>query len=141
MFQPSTGQRQGLLIHFVMSMANKIRDSYFVDPAQASLRMATLRAEKHVGVKQCEFSGVNIFNSLVGFLHKIVSLLHGYEQDKVIRVSSGSSSPLCLRKLKEGSRVRQKHNCLGIVFIAAIVTTCFGRALPSSGHNVDVLHK
>jgi hypothetical protein len=30
--------------------------------------------------------------------------------------------------LEEGSRVRQKHNCLGIVFIAAIVTTCFGHA-------------
>jgi hypothetical protein len=43
--------------------------------------------------------------------------------------------------LKEGSGVRQKHNCLGIVLIAAMVTTCFGRAWPSSGHNVDVLHK
>jgi hypothetical protein len=53
----------------------------------------------------------------------------------------GSSSPLCLLILKEGSRVRQKHNCLGIVFITAIVTTCFGRAWPSSGHNVDVVHK
>jgi hypothetical protein len=41
--------------------------------------------------------------------------------------SSGSSSPLCLSILKEGSRVCQKHNCFGIVFIAAIVTTCFGR--------------
>jgi hypothetical protein len=55
--------------------------------------------------------------------------------------SSGTSSPLCLRILKEGIRVRQKHNCIGIVFIAAIVTTCFGRAWPSSGHNVDVVHK
>jgi hypothetical protein len=55
--------------------------------------------------------------------------------------TSGSSSPLCLRILKEGSRVRQKHNCLGIVFIAAIATICFGRAWPSSGHNVDVVHK
>jgi hypothetical protein len=43
--------------------------------------------------------------------------------------------------LKERSRVRQKHNCHGIVFIAAMVTTCFGPAWPSSGHNVDVLHK
>jgi hypothetical protein len=43
--------------------------------------------------------------------------------------------------LKEGSRVRQKHSCLGIVLIAAIVTTCFGHAWPSSGHNVDVVHK
>jgi hypothetical protein len=40
--------------------------------------------------------------------------------------------------LKEGSRVRQKHNCLVILFIAAIATTCFGRAWPSSGHKVDV---
>jgi hypothetical protein len=54
---------------------------------------------------------------------------------------SSSSSPLCLRILKEGSRVRQKHSCLGIVFIAAIATTCFGRAWPSSGHNVDAVHK
>jgi hypothetical protein len=60
---------------------------------------------------------------------------------KIHFASSGSSSPLCLRILKEGSRVRQKHNCLGIVFIAAIVTTSFGRAWPSSGHNVDVVHK
>jgi hypothetical protein len=43
--------------------------------------------------------------------------------------------------LKEGSRVRQKHNCLVILFIAAIATTCFGRVWPSSGHNVDVVHK
>jgi hypothetical protein len=43
-----------------------------------------------------------------------------------------------LNVLKEGSRVRQKHNCLGILFIAAIATTSFGRAWPSSGHNVDV---
>jgi hypothetical protein len=43
--------------------------------------------------------------------------------------------------LKGGSGVRQKHNCLGFVFLAAIVTTCFGRAWPSSGHNVDVVHK
>jgi hypothetical protein len=43
--------------------------------------------------------------------------------------------------LKEGSGVCQKHNCLGFVFIAAIVTTCFGCAWPSSGHNVDVMHK
>jgi hypothetical protein len=42
--------------------------------------------------------------------------------------------------LKEGSGVRQKHNCLGLVFIAAIVTTCFGRAWPSSGHNGGVIH-
>jgi hypothetical protein len=41
--------------------------------------------------------------------------------------------------LREGSRVRQKHNCLAIVFITAIVTTCFGRAWPSSGHSVDVV--
>jgi hypothetical protein len=41
-------------------------------------------------------------------------------------------------RLKEGSRVRQKHICLVILFIAAIATTCFGRAWPSSGHNVDV---
>jgi hypothetical protein len=41
----------------------------------------------------------------------------------------------------KGSSVRQKHNCLGVVFIAAMVTTCFGRAWPSSGHNVDVVHK
>jgi hypothetical protein len=40
--------------------------------------------------------------------------------------------------LKEGRRVRQKHNCLVILFIAAIATTCFGRAWPSSGHVVDV---
>jgi hypothetical protein len=53
----------------------------------------------------------------------------------------GSSSPLCLSILKEGSGVRRKHNCLGFVFIAAIVTTCFGRAWPSSGHNVEVMHK
>jgi hypothetical protein len=46
-----------------------------------------------------------------------------------------------LDTLKEGSKVRQKHNCLGFVFIAAIVTTCFGRAWPSSGHDVDVTHK
>jgi hypothetical protein len=52
--------------------------------------------------------------------------------------SSGSLSPLCLSILKEGSGVCQKHNCLGFVFIAAIVTTCFGRAWPSSGHSVDV---
>jgi hypothetical protein len=52
--------------------------------------------------------------------------------------SSGSSSPLCLRILKEGSRVRQKHNSLVILFIAAIATTCFDRAWSSSGHNVDV---
>jgi hypothetical protein len=52
--------------------------------------------------------------------------------------SSVSSSPLCLRILKEGSRVRQKHNSLVILFIAAKATTCFGRAWPSSGHNVDV---
>jgi hypothetical protein len=32
--------------------------------------------------------------------------------------------------LKEGNGVRQKHNCLGFVFIAAKVTTCFGRAWP-----------
>jgi hypothetical protein len=51
--------------------------------------------------------------------------------------SSGSSSPLCLRILKEGIRVRQKHNCLGIVFIAAIVTTCFGRAWPSSSSTLE----
>jgi hypothetical protein len=38
--------------------------------------------------------------------------------------------------LKEGSRVRQKHNCLGIVFIVAMVTTCFGHAWPSSGHKL-----
>jgi hypothetical protein len=43
--------------------------------------------------------------------------------------------------LKEVSRVCQKHNCLVILFIAAIATTCFGRAWPSSGHNVDVVHK
>jgi hypothetical protein len=43
--------------------------------------------------------------------------------------------------LKEGSGFRQKHNCLGFAFIAAIVTTCFGRAWPFSGHNVDVMHK
>jgi hypothetical protein len=48
--------------------------------------------------------------------------------------SSDASSPLCLRMLEEGSRVHQKHNCLCIVFIAAIATTCFGRAWPSSGH-------
>jgi hypothetical protein len=30
------------------------------------------------------------------------------------------------RPLKEGSRVRQKHNCFVILFIAAIATTCFG---------------
>jgi hypothetical protein len=60
---------------------------------------------------------------------------------KHVAVSSDSSSPLCLRILKEGSRVRQKHNCLGIAFIAALVTTCFGRAWPSSVYNVDVLHK
>jgi hypothetical protein len=54
-----------------------------------------------------------------------------------IKWSSGSSSPLCLRILKERSRVCQKHNCLVILFIAAIVTTCFGCAWPSSGHNVD----
>jgi hypothetical protein len=41
----------------------------------------------------------------------------------------------------ERSRVRQKTNGLGIVFIAAIATTCFGRAWPSSGHKVDVVHK
>jgi hypothetical protein len=52
--------------------------------------------------------------------------------------TSGSSSPLCLRILKEGSGVRQKHNCLVILFIAEIATTCFGRAWPSSGHYVDV---
>jgi hypothetical protein len=39
-----------------------------------------------------------------------------------------------LLSLKEGGGVRQKHNCLGFVFIAAMVTTCFGRAWPSSGH-------
>jgi hypothetical protein len=38
--------------------------------------------------------------------------------------------------LKAGSRVRQKHNCLGFVFIAAVVSTCFGRAWPSSGHKL-----
>jgi hypothetical protein len=58
-----------------------------------------------------------------------------------IILTSGSSSPLCLRILKEESTARQKHNCLGIVFIAAIATTCFGRAWPSSCHNVDVVHK
>jgi hypothetical protein len=41
-----------------------------------------------------------------------------------------------VRKVK--STVRQKHNCLVILFVAAIATTCFGRAWPSSGHNVDV---
>jgi hypothetical protein len=40
--------------------------------------------------------------------------------------------------LKEGSRVRQKHKCIVILFIAAIATTCFDRDWPSSGHNVDV---
>jgi hypothetical protein len=60
---------------------------------------------------------------------------------KLLFFFSGTSSPLCLRIFKEESRVRQKHNCLGIVFIAAMVTTCFGRAWPSSGHNGDVLHK
>jgi hypothetical protein len=44
-------------------------------------------------------------------------------------------------KLKEGSGVRQKHNCVGFVFIAAIVTTCFDRAWSFSGHNVDVMYK
>jgi hypothetical protein len=39
--------------------------------------------------------------------------------------------------VKKGSRVRQKHNCLVVLFIAAIATTCFGCAWPSSGHNVD----
>jgi hypothetical protein len=47
----------------------------------------------------------------------------------------------CHTMLKEGSRVRQKHNCLGIVFIAVIATTCFSRAWPSSGHDVGVVHK
>jgi hypothetical protein len=42
--------------------------------------------------------------------------------------------------LKDGSGIRQKHNCLGLVVIAAIVTKCFGRAWPSSGHNVGVIH-
>jgi hypothetical protein len=36
--------------------------------------------------------------------------------------------PRCVYVLKEGSGVCQKHSCLGILFIAAIVTTCFGRA-------------
>jgi hypothetical protein len=39
---------------------------------------------------------------------------------------------------KVGSRVCQKHNCLGFVLIAAIVTTCFGRAWPSSGHKLTL---
>jgi hypothetical protein len=39
---------------------------------------------------------------------------------------------------KVGSRVCQKHNCLGFVFVAAIVTTCFGRAWPSSGHKLTL---
>jgi hypothetical protein len=43
------------------------------------------------------------------------------------------------RILKDGSGVRQKHNCLGFVFIAAILTTCFGLAWASSVHNVDVI--
>jgi hypothetical protein len=55
----------------------------------------------------------------------------------------GLRRPVCradnLIALKEGSGVRKKHNCLGFAFIAAIVTTCFGLARPSSGHNV--IHK
>jgi hypothetical protein len=42
------------------------------------------------------------------------------------------------KRSKEGSRVRQKHNCLGFVFIRAIVTTCFGRAWSSSGHKLTL---
>jgi hypothetical protein len=49
-----------------------------------------------------------------------------------------SSSPLCLGISKVGSRVRQKHSCLGFVFIAAIVTTRFGRAWPSSGDKLTL---
>jgi hypothetical protein len=43
-----------------------------------------------------------------------------------------------IRRRKQGP---SKHNCLVILFIAAIATTCFGRAWPSSGHIVDVVHK
>jgi hypothetical protein len=39
---------------------------------------------------------------------------------------------------KAGKEVQSKHNCLGIVFIGLTVTTCFGRAWPSSGHFILV---
>jgi hypothetical protein len=54
------------------------------------------------------------------------------------RITETLHEDRCIFLSKEGSKVRQKHNCLVILFIAAIATTCFGRAWPSSCHNVDV---
>jgi len=60
-------------------------DAYIVDPAhkmyQFSLRMAP-GGMKHAGVSNVN-KGVNIYSALIGFLHKIVSSVYGYGQDKV----------------------------------------------------------
>jgi hypothetical protein len=53
--------------------------------------------------------------------------------------SSGSSSPLCLCKSKEGGGVRLKTQLSWFYILLPIVTTCFGLARPSSGRNV--VHK
>jgi hypothetical protein len=82
------------------------------------------------------------FAMIVGATVPVFRLLsHSYSRfctDWITFTSNLQVHHPSLRILKERSRVRQKHNCLVILFIAAIVTTCFGRAWPPSGHNVDV---
>jgi hypothetical protein len=38
----------------------------------------------HVVLQQSEYSGINIYSALAGFLHKIVTSVNGYVQDEVI---------------------------------------------------------
>ena len=50
-------------------------------------------------------------------------------------LSSGSSSPLCFYA-NEGWWVRQNTTVVWSWFIGSTMTTCFGRAWPSSGHKL-----
>ena len=53
-------------------------------------------------------------------------------------IESGSNKDyLSFYLLIEGRVGPSKHNCLSIVFIGFTMTTCFGRAWPSSGHKLD----
>ena len=42
-----------------------------------------------------------------------------------------------IKKKIEGRVGPSKHNCRSIVFIGLTITTCFGRAWPSSGHKLS----